>query len=139
MILLDTCVVSELARPKPEPAVVRWLDATPEVQLHVSVLTIGEIERGCSQLPAGARRRRLEEWLEGMVGTFSDRIVGVDSETARLWGRITAQAARKGRVVGVVDGLIAASALRHGLSVATRNVDDFAPTGVRLLNPFPRS
>jgi predicted nucleic acid-binding protein len=136
VILLDTCVVSELAKPRPAAPVLRWLEATPEVHLHVSVLTLGEIENGCARLAAGARRRRLEEWLATLSSTFSDRVVGIDAETARLWGRVSAEATQKGRGVGVVDGLIAATALRHGLSVATRNVDDFAPTGVPLVNPF---
>lgn len=136
MMLLDTCVVSEIARPRPDRGVLSWLETTPEDHLHLSVLTLGEIAKGCSLLPIGARRKRLETWLHDLQADFADRLLGIDVDCARTWGRISAEATRRGRTVGVVDGLIAATALRHGLTVVTRNVNDFALTGAPLLNPF---
>jgi predicted nucleic acid-binding protein len=135
-VLLDTCVLSELRHPKGHPGVRHAVDALHEEELFVSVISIGEILKGISLLRESAKRRALEAWLKTLERDYSDRLLAIDLETCRLWGEITARAQKAGRVVHATDGLIAASALRHGLRVMTRNTSDFEPTGVLLLNPW---
>jgi predicted nucleic acid-binding protein len=112
------------------------VDALNEEELFVSVISIGEILKGISLLRETPKRRALEAWLETLQRDYSDRLLGIDLETCRLWGELTARAQKAGRVVHATDGLIAATALRHGLRVMTRNTSDFEPTGVLLLNPW---
>ena len=135
-MLIDTCVLSELIRPRPDANVTAWFEHAAEEQLSVSVLTLGEIEKGAERLPRGPKRRRIEEWLLALRRDFADRVLSIDDSIARRWGQISAQAERKGRALAVVDGLLAATALHHGVALVTRNVDDFAMTGVTLLNPW---
>jgi len=135
--LLDTCVLSELNRhgggaPQVQQAVSEFADEA----LFVSVVSLGEIVKGVALLDAGARQRDLLTWLNGLESNFADRLLPVDSETARVWGELTARAQQQGRTVHVADGLIAATALRHGLHVMTRNISDFKPTGALLINPW---
>jgi predicted nucleic acid-binding protein len=132
--LLDTCTVSELTRPTPHPHVAAWFDTQDGTALYLSVLTIGEIEKGIAALPTGRKRRTLTTWLATLRSTHAARILPIDSAVATLWGRMTAQIERRSGSLGVIDGLIAATALHHGYTVVTRNVPDFAATGVALLN-----
>ncbi len=136
MILLDTCVISEVGREAPDPSVDGWFQSLADEQVRLSVLSVGEIQKGIDLLDAGARRTRLQRWLDGLVGLFGDRILPVDEPVARRWGGVAAAAQRAGRPRPPIDTLIAATALRHGLAVATRNVGDFEGTGVRVLNPW---
>jgi predicted nucleic acid-binding protein len=136
VILLDTCVLSELARTSPEPRVLAWLSTVPEEALRVSVLTLGEIREGTDLLDPGARRDRLEHWLGELVSTFEDRIVPVDTRVALRWGAVSAAARKAGRARPPIDALIAATALHHGMRLATRNVRDFEGTGVDLVDPW---
>ncbi|MFZ5475757.1 MAG: type II toxin-antitoxin system VapC family toxin [Myxococcota bacterium] len=136
MILLDTCVVSEMARPAPDARVLAWMESVPDDALRLSVLTIGEIQKGVALLEDGPRRERVEAWLAGLLRTFADRIVPVDQEVALCWGTISAACRRAGRVRPPVDGLLAATALRYQLTLATRNVSDFEGTGVAVVNPW---
>ena len=135
-VLLDTCVLSELRHPKGSPAVRAAVEALNEEDLFVSVTSIGEILKGISLLKERAKRRALEAWLQTLERDYGDRLLAIDLETCRLWGELTARAQKSGRVVQAADGLIAATALRHGLRVMTRNTADFEPTGVLLLNPW---
>jgi len=135
-VLLDTCVLSELRRPNGNPAVRGAVNALKEEDLFISVISIGEIMKGISLLRAGAKRRALESWLQTLERDYIDRLLAVDLETCRLWGEITARAQKTGRVVHATDGLIAATSLRHGLHVITRNSSDFEPTGASILNPW---
>jgi hypothetical protein len=112
------------------------VDALKEEELFVSVITIGEILKGISLLRGSPKRRALEAWLETLERDYGDRLLSIDLETSRLWGELTASAQKAGRVVHATDGLIAATALRYGLRVMTRNTADFEPTGVLLLNPW---
>jgi predicted nucleic acid-binding protein len=112
------------------------VDALNEEELFVSVITIGEILKGVSLLRESPKRRALETWLKTLERDYGDRLLSIDLETSRLWGELTAAAQKAGRVVQATDGLIAATALRHGLRVMTRNTTDFEPTGVLLLNPW---
>ena len=135
-VLLDTCVLSELRRPKGHPGVRQAVDALKEEELFVSLISIGEILKGVSLLRESPKRRALETWLKTLERDYGDRVLPIDLETSRLWGEFTASAQKAGRVVQATDGLIAATALRHGLRVMTRNTTDFEPTGVLLLNPW---
>ena len=135
-VLLDTCVVSELQRRDAHPNVRKAVEMIPDEQLFLCVLTVGEIVRGVEQLPGGKRRQVLEQWLLELERHFSQRILPIDLETGRIWGEITARARREGITIPAVDGLLAATALRHGLHLMTRNTRDFQATGVSLLNPW---
>lgn len=102
----------------------------------MSVLTLGEIEKGCARLDAGPRRLRLEEWLAALRRDFADRLLPVVDEVALAWGRLSAAAQKAGRPIASVDGLIAATALHRGFFVVTRNEADFAHSGVKVMNPW---
>jgi predicted nucleic acid-binding protein len=132
--LVDTCAVSELLKPKPAPLVIGWFQSVPQTALCLSVLTLGDIRRGIEKLAEGERRRRVAAWLElELPAWFGDRVLGIDAAVADEWGRL---AARCNRTMPAMDGLIAATALRHRLTVVTRNVADFAGSGVDVLNPW---
>jgi predicted nucleic acid-binding protein len=135
--LLDTNCISELVRPRPDRRVMEWADAANEASLYLSVLTLGEIRKGLAALPQGTRRTKLETWLEvDLKSRFHDRILPVDAEVADRWGLLTAGAKRKGKPLPVIDGLLAATALHHNLTVVSRNTGDFARAGVAVLNPW---
>ncbi len=138
-VLLDTCAVSELRRPKPEKAVVEAIEALPSDSLFLSVITIGEIVKGIQLLNDSKRKRSLQGWLLELERYYGDRILAIDAETTRIWGELTAKAQQAGTTIGVSDGLIAATARRHGLHVITRNEADFEASGALLLNPWAKS
>jgi toxin FitB len=135
MYLLDTVVISELRKPPRQRNrnLVQWFGEVPSQDLFLSVLTIGEIERGLERQrevnPAFAES--LAVWLDIVLSTYADRILAVDIAVARRWGRLSHQIGNKG-----LDLAIAATALEHGLTVATRNVSHFEPTGVPVFDPF---
>lgn len=132
--LIDTCAVSELARPTPEPRVVQWFNAAPPTALFVSVLTLAEIRKGVEKLPDGQRRARIAAWLDiELPEWFGDRVLSVDAAVADEWGRLTAQVTP---ALPAVDGLIAATALHHRLTIVTRNVNDFSRSGADIVNPW---
>jgi predicted nucleic acid-binding protein len=133
--LLDTNVVSEVTRPRPSPAVVRWLGAVPESALHLSVLTLGEIRRGIEGVSDARRRERLRVWLEReLPARLEDRLLPLDVRVADRWGRLLAEAKAP---VPAIDGLLAATALVHGLRMATRNVADFSRfEGLEVVDPW---
>lgn len=134
--LLDTNVISELVRPRPEPKVKAWVAATDEDLLYLSVLTLGEIRKGIAALKDASRRVRLEAWLDSdLVVRFAERILAIDRAVADRWGRLAAQAGSKSPLP-VIDGLLAATALHHNLTLVTRNTKDVAETGVPIFNPW---
>jgi len=135
-VLLDTCVLSELRHPKGNAGVRRAVDAFDNESLFVSVLSIGEIAKGIALLKESQNKRALQIWLQTLERHYGNRLLPVDLETSRIWGELTAGAQRVGRTVPASDGLIAATARRHGLHVMTRNTADFEPTEVLLLNPW---
>lgn len=131
MYLVDTDILSALRRRDRNPAIVRWVESQRMADLYISVITVGEIERGIEQQqrhnPDFARD--LSAWLDRMLDWYGDRILPVDTATARRWGQLSAALGHEG-----ADLLIAATALEHGLSVATRNVRHFEPTGVPVVD-----
>jgi predicted nucleic acid-binding protein len=135
--LLDTNVVSELAHPQADPRVVAWIQDRPPLTLFVSVLMLGEIQKGVARLPTGARRAQLTDWMEIELPTyFKDRVLPVDLATARHWGRLDAEGVGLGRPLPVIDGLMLATAARHDLIFVTRNVRVCAQRGVPVIDPF---
>ena len=135
--LLDTNTVSELVSVKPNQRVVDWIDAADENLLYLSVMTLGEIRQGVAALPQSKKRTMLETWLEiGLQSRFGSRVLPIDQAVADRWGWIMAQSQAKGLTMPVVDCLLAATALQHNLSVVTRNVSDFAASGVSVVNPW---
>lgn len=135
--LLDTNCISELVCPSPEPRVVEWVEGTDEQLLHLSVLTLGEIRKGLAALPQSKRRARLESWLElELKHRFSGRILSIDAAVADRWGLVAGQAKQKGKQITVIDGLLAATALHHNLTVVSRNAADFRHAEVAVLNPW---
>jgi predicted nucleic acid-binding protein len=134
--LIDTCTLAELVKPRPHFGVLAWFEAQDADALHLSALTVGEIEKGVALLPSGRRRTGLRTWLGTLASTYASRVLPVDAAVAALWGRLSAAAEQGSRLVSVVDGLIAATALHHGLTVVTRNTKDFIPSGVPLLDPW---
>jgi predicted nucleic acid-binding protein len=134
--LLDTCVLAELRHPKGHRGVRAAVAEIDDADLFLSVLTIGEIAKGIFLLPSGKKKRALTTWLNGLETQFADRILGVDLETARLWGELTARAQPKGIIIPAVDGMLAATALRHGLHVMTRNTSHFGASGALIIDPW---
>lgn len=135
--LLDTNIPSELTRSRPEPRVTAWLQATGGEELYLSVITLGEIRKGFTILPERSRRLQLERWLEEELHPwFAGRILPVDEAVAERWGALDRERQLQGAPLNTADGLIAATALEHGLIMVTRNVRDFARLGVDILNPW---
>jgi toxin FitB len=135
--LLDTNVLSENMRVRPDPHVTYWLATVPANACHVSVLTLGEIRAGAQAHPDPARRRKLTAWLEGtLTPWFSNRTLGVDTEVADRWGRICASFSR---TLPTVDSLLVATALTHGLTLVTRDKGFRDYEGLETLNPWLKS
>jgi toxin FitB len=136
VIILDTNVVSELMRPEPAPAVLRWMAAQPLAALHVTALTCAEVLLGIELLPEGKRRRQLAEQAEGLFAEdFAGRVLAFDLAAAPAYAAVVGQRGRAGRPIGAVDAMIAAIARAHGASVATRD-GDFAGCGVPVIDPW---
>jgi len=135
--LLDTNVVSEWVKPRPNAGVVAWLAEADEDRIFVSVITLAELRYGIERLAAGHRRRRLDEWLRDELPLrFEGRVLSIDAAIADAWGRIVARSEAAGRPIGVTDAFIAASAEVNGLTLVTRNASDFEPTLKSIVNPW---
>ncbi len=135
-LLLDTCAISELRRPECHPSAKLAIGAALDEDIFISVITIGELQKGISLLPSSVRRQELHGWLSAIQALYSDRILPITRETALIWGDITARCQQSGRPIGSADGLIAATALQHGLHVFTRNSRDFEASGVLISDPW---
>jgi len=135
--LLDTNVISELVRPQPARRVTEWMEAADEDLLYLSVLTLGEIRKGAALLAQGKRRTQLETWLEvELPERFSNRVLPIDAVVADRWGLLASEAQRRGKPLAVIDGLLAATAIHHNLTVVSRNAADFMDAQVQVLNPW---
>jgi hypothetical protein len=125
--LLDTCALSEYVRKAPAPAVIRWLDEQDESSLFISVISLGEIEKGILKLRASdpIRSQKLTAWLGKVEQRFAGRTLALDAAALHVWAQIAATAELAGQQLPVMDGLLMATAQCHGLTVVTRNVQDF--------------
>jgi predicted nucleic acid-binding protein len=138
--LLDTNIISELVKPKPEANVTEWIENTDESLLYLSVLTLGEIRRGIASLPQSRRRATLGAWLDkDLRARFEGRFLVIDQEVADRWGLLTAAARSSGIVLPVIDGLLAATALEHNLTLVTRDTGQIPSMGVAVFNPWEKS
>ena len=137
MIILDTNVISELMRAKPEPVVVDWFRVRPLLEMATTTINLAEIRRGLAHLPFGRRRRDLEVTFNSLAARgFANRVLDFDASAADAYGDLAVERERAGRPMEGLDGLIAAIAKSRGLPVATRNMDDFAECGIDLINPW---
>lgn len=133
--LLDTCVISELVAKRPNPRVIDWIDQTDETSLYLSVLTIGEIRKGIEKLPDSERKNALNLWLrEELLVRFKERLLPIDVDVMLHWGQLAGMLELEGRAMSAIDSLLAATALQGGLTLVTRNEDDFEYTGIPILN-----
>ena len=135
--LLDTCVISEIIKPRPDENVISWLQSKNEDDLYLSVLTFGEIEKGIEKVPDGTRRKYLELWVEeDLKKRFEGRIIPIDLSIAAKWGAIQGVAELSGKPMPSIDGLIAVSGLVNNCTVVTRNISDMEQSTAVLLNPW---
>lgn len=135
--LLDTNVVSEWTKPRPNPGVVTWLAQADEDRVFLSVITLAELRHGVERMADGVRKARLDAWLtDELPLRFEGRVLTVDAAAADTWGRLLARVQAAGRPVGAMDAFLAAIAERHALTLVTRNVADFKPFGLPVLNPW---
>jgi predicted nucleic acid-binding protein len=135
--LLDTNVPSELTRLSPDARVSAWVGAQDTASLYLSVVSVGEFRKGFCLLPQGRRRMQLEQWLEEfLLPFFATRILPVTQAIANRWGVLSAECQARGTPLNTADGMIAATALSHNLTLVTRNTRDFAQLGVDLLDPW---
>lgn len=135
--LLDTNVVSELIAKQPNQSVLDWVDAQDSNSLFLSVVTIGELQKGIAKLPESQRKYDLQNWLTNdLFARFQGHILAFDIEASLVWGNLTGRLAQVGRPLAALDSLIAAIALHHRCTVATRNEQDFVGTGIVVINPW---
>ena len=137
--LLDTCLLSEIIKPKPDQGVADFLAQNSHSEnsdLFISVFSMGEIKRGINRMPVSKRKSDLQQWYEKILHIYEDKFLSFDLEISKVWAEITAHAELKGRTLSAVDGLIAATAIYYELTVVTRNIPDFKHTGARILNPW---
>ncbi len=135
--LLDTNAISELSRERPDPGVIAWFQDSDEDSLYLSVAVVAELRSGIQRMPLGRKRRLHETWLVGTVlPRFDGRILTLDNDLAQLWGQCHAKLRAAGLTDIVMDALIGATALHHGLTLVTRNLGDFAPLGIPIVKPW---
>jgi toxin FitB len=138
-VILDTNVISELIAKQPQPQVVAWVNALDPPSVYLTVITIGEIQKGIAKLPDSKRKTQVQTWLDtDLLSRFHGRILPITTEVMRTWGMLTGRLEGLGTPLAAIDSLIAAIALEGHYAVATRNEDDFAPTGVTIINPWKR-
>lgn len=135
-LLLDTCVLSELRHPDGAAQVKAAILRFDDHALFISVLVLGEIDKGIALLPVSRKKQELQEWRHRLQTQFHDRLIGIDEEIASRWGVMTAAAQLRGDMIPAVDGLLAATALQHGLHIATRNHRHFNMAQVPVYDPW---
>ncbi len=134
--LLDTCVLSELAKSAPNPHVLHWLESQKEQSLCTSAITYAKLHRGVGRRPTSKRKSGLSLWLQNLVAGFEGRILAIDQSVAQVWAQMMVEAQTRGKSMTALDSIIAATARRHGCHLVTRNTRDFAHAGLDLLNPW---
>lgn len=135
--LLDTNVVSELIARHPNQGVLDWVDAQDPNSVFLSVITLGELQKGIAKLPDSLRKAQLQTWLtKDLLIRFQGQILALDVEASLAWGQLTGKLLQSGRPLAALDSQIAAIAGHHGCTIATRNEQDFADTGVAVINPW---
>jgi toxin FitB len=134
--LVDTNVISEPSRKRPNRGVTAWFAAAEESTLYMSVITLGEVRRGIEKVVDGTKKAALERFFVALRSRFAQRILPVDEEVAERWGRLTGRLSDKGIHLPAIDALIAATALAHDLTVVTRNAQDFHNAAVTVIDPF---
>lgn len=135
--LIDTCVLSEFIRKKPSTKLTYWMSSKSESNLYLSVLTLGELQQGISKLDDSKRKLSLQSWLDNDISKrFDGRILSIDRKIMDRWGRLRGEAMQHGKSFPVLDSLLAATAIAHGLTMVTRNVNDVKKTGVSIRNPW---
>jgi len=138
-ILLDTCALAELRDPRGHPAVKEAVALLRDDELYLSALTVGEISKRIFLLRDGRKKRSLSAWLISLENQFADRILPLEHETAHLWGEISARCQENGVIVALLEGLLAATALRHGLHIMTRSTQGFVAMGTLIVDPWKLS
>lgn len=135
--LIDTCCISELVSRRPESNVLEWFEVHDELNLFLSVITLGELRKGIEKLPDSTKKRKLNLWVkDDLLTRFRNRILNISFEEVNKWGEVLAEAEKSGRPIPAIDALIASTALVHDLAVVTRNTKDMELTGVELINPW---
>ena len=134
--LLDTCVISELVKPAPNRKVVDWLNEVSSKALFLSVITIGEIEKGLTKLPDSKKKERLTSWLNTLLNEYQERILPVELMVAENWGVLQGNAEMAGIPMSSIDSLLAATTYTHNLTLVTRNESDFVPGITPIINPW---
>jgi toxin FitB len=134
--LLDTNIISEIRKPVPSTRVLDWLSGITNEHLFISVVTLGEINRGITKLPAGKKKNDLIKWFDRVQEAYQYQTFSIDNDIALKWGELTARSEREGIILPVLDGLIAATAYVHGAILVTRNTKDFQSANIQVLNPW---
>ena len=135
--ILDTCVISELVKPLPNENVLEWIEKQSEDNLYLSVITIGEIQKGISKLPESNKKTNLQTWLDNdLKFRFESRILPIDEKIAKEWGKIQGISEKAGNKIPVIDSMIAATGLFHKMVIVTRNINDMQISGLEIFNPW---
>ena len=134
--LLDTCVISELVKPAPDKKFIRWLENEASHSLFLSVITIGEIRKGITRLPASRKKEKLTIWLNMLLEEYTDRVLPVDLTVAENRGEMQSKTEKAGVTMPSIDGLIAAIAYTNNMTLVTRNEDDFSNADIPVINPW---
>ena len=135
--LLDTCAISEFVKLAPNQGVLRWFAKQDELALYLTTVTLGELKRGIAKLDNGKRKKFLQTWLtENVIKRFGDRILPLGLDVCLRWGEMQAQLEKQDKPMPAIDGLIAATALQHQLTLVTRNTRDMEASGAALFNPW---
>jgi predicted nucleic acid-binding protein len=138
--LIDTNCISELVKSEPNENVIQWFNEQDELDLYLSVITLGELRKGVEKLPDSKRKRKLNHWInEDLLHRFKNRTLDITLLEVNKWGEVLGKAEKRGRTLPAVDALIAATALAHNLAVVTRNTKDMEASVVELINPWNHS